>query len=79
MVDMSLSSLPVKCTVGTVYNSGTKTCDDCPIGSYRGRTDTQCKDCPSGKTTETAGSTSNTDCIGKVATTSVTVVVVYKM
>ena len=55
----------MKCTAGTVYSITTKTCDDCPIGFYRGQTDTKCEACPPGKTTETVGSTSSSECIGK--------------
>ena len=57
----------MKCTAGTVYSNTTKTCDDCPIGFYRGQRDTKCEECPSGKTTETVGSTSSSECIGKTA------------
>ncbi|KAI0238725.1 hypothetical protein LSAT2_010524, partial [Lamellibrachia satsuma] len=53
----------VKCTAGTIYSNTTKTCDDCPIGFYRRSTDTKCEECPSGKTTETFGSTSSSECI----------------
>ena len=64
---MSHLPLSVKCTVGTFYNNSTKTCDDCPIGSYKEEeeADKKCTECPEGNTTETAGSVSSSDCIGK--------------
>ena len=68
--------ISVKCTVGTVYKSATKTCDDCPIGSYRDTLDTDCVLCETGKTTETAGSTSHRHCIGTKTVSTVTAVLI---
>ncbi|KAK2185256.1 hypothetical protein NP493_241g04006 [Ridgeia piscesae] len=63
----AVGDICVKCTVGTFYNNSTKTCDDCPIGYYKEEeeADKKCKECPKGNTTETAGSVSSSDCIGK--------------
>ncbi|XP_070186674.1 uncharacterized protein [Littorina saxatilis] len=53
----------VKCAAGSYYNASTETCVLCAIGSYQASSgQTSCSMCSPGLTTETAGSTDNTQC-----------------
>ncbi|XP_070188097.1 uncharacterized protein [Littorina saxatilis] len=53
----------VECGPGTLYNTSTLHCDNCPVGQYTsGYAAVSCTPCPQGQTTRSIGSTSVSDC-----------------
>lgn len=55
--------LCVECGPGTYYNSSTKLCHNCAMGTFMtGYASLACTPCPAGQTTRNIGSTSASDC-----------------